>query len=177
MVHSIIFLCVEQMHPSPLFASRKQIELYEESLAHLEQRLQNGLKYAEEYHTGRYNGVRTDIEDQRRLHEEQTNKMRDEYEDKLERMRSGYVAALETLKNDQLAAIKAIRETKLIEFATVQDGSSYLHTLKSASSQLSEATENLQSMRTNMETNVERLHVEKEAQLNAREQRLNGILY
>lgn len=140
----------------------------------LEQRLQNGLKYAEDYHSSKYNVLKTDMDEQKQQHEDQINKMRAEYEEKLTIMRSSYTTALDSMKSDQLAAIETIRQTKLIEFATVQDSTSYLQSLKSASNNLSEATENLQMIRTNMEANVERLHTEKEIQLTAREQRLNG---
>lgn len=153
------------------------MELYEESLAQMEQRLQSGTKHIEDYHLNRYQLLKTDMNEQKQKFQEQIEKISTDYEEKIANDRLSYTKALETMKNDQITAIETIRQTKLLEYATVQDGSSVLHSLKSASDFLTEATGNLQSMRTNMETNIERLHTEKELQLNAREQRLNGSLY
>lgn len=63
-----------------------------------------------------------------------------------------------------------------MEFALVQDSSSYFQTLKSASGYLETASEDLQTIRTDMETKIERIHQEREVQLTAREKRIEGIL-
>lgn len=159
------------------YLHRKQMELYEESLAQMEQRLQSGTKHIEDYHLNRYQLLKTDMDEQKQRFKEQIEKISMDYEEKIANDRLNYTKALEMLKNDQIAAIETIRQTKLLEFATVQEGSSVLQSLKSASVFLTEATGNLQTMRTNMETNIERMHTEKELQLNSREQRLNGTLY
>lgn len=114
------------------------------------------------------------MEAQQQKYEDQISKLSKDYEEKIEKLRSSYSNDIEALKNDQRMAVENIRQSKLLEFATIQENGSYLNTLKSASGYLSEANDNLRSMRTNIESNIERLHTEKEIQLAAKEQRLNG---
>lgn len=73
--------------------------------------------------------------------------------------------------------IENIRQSKLLEFSVVQENGSYLATLKNASSYLENASDNLQALRTDMEDKIERLHKEREIQLEVREKRLEGSTF
>lgn len=60
-----------------------------------------------------------------------------------------------------------------MEFALVQDNSSYLDALKSASGYLETASEDLQTIRVDLEVKLERAHKDREIQLEVREKRIN----
>lgn len=59
-----------------------------------------------------------------------------------------------------------------MEFSVVQENSSYLQTLKSASTYLETASEDLQTIRIDFQNKIEKMHQEREIQLAAREKRL-----
>lgn len=65
------------------------------------------------------------------------------------------------------------RQSKLMEFALVQDNSSYLDALKSASGYLETASDDLQTIRVDLETKLERAHKDREIQLEIREKKMN----
>ncbi|XP_031622610.1 interaptin [Contarinia nasturtii] len=152
---------------------KKQIMLLEESLGSLEKRLREEIKSTEAYHLNKITALQTDIESQRQKYEDNIEKLINDYEKQIEKIRLNYEQDLEVLKNEQRSTIENIRQAKLYEFATLQESGSYLSTLKSASDNLEHATDNLQSMRVNITSTIERIHSEREVQLNAKEQRLN----
>lgn len=65
------------------------------------------------------------------------------------------------------------RQSKMMEFALVQDNSSYLDALKSASGYLETASEDLQTIRADLETKLERAHKDREIQLEIREKKIS----
>lgn len=129
----------------------------------LEKRLREEIKSTEAYHLSKI-----------RKYEENTKKLMNDYEKQIEKLRLNFENDLETLTNDQRSTIENIRQVKLFEFAALQESGSYLNTLKSASDHLEHATGNLESMRTNITSTIERIHDEREAQLNIKESNLNG---
>lgn len=156
---------------------RKQIALLEENLESLEKRLREEIKSTENYHLSKINALQTEMETKQIKHDEQIEKLITDYEKQIEKLRMNYEQDLEALKNDQRSTIENIRQAKLFEFAALQESGSYLNTLKSASDNLEHATDNLQSMRTNIDSTIERMHNERDIQLEAKEKRLNGDLY
>lgn len=155
---------------------RKQISLLEENLECLEKRLRDEIKSIETYHFNKIRNLQTDIDHQQHKYEEHIEKLITDYDKQIERLRLNYEQDLEALKNEQRSTIENIRHAKLLEFAAVQESGSYLQTLKSASNNLEQATDNLQTMRTNIDSNIERIYEEKEIHLAAKEKRLNGKL-
>lgn len=143
----------------------------------LEKRLREEIKSTENYHLNKITSLQTDIQDHQHKYEENIKKLIEEYEKQIEKLRYNYENDLESLKNDQRLTIENIRQAKLYEFSAMQESGSYLNTLKIASDQLEDATGNLKSMRTNITSTIERIHDEREAKLNAMEQRLNGNRY
>lgn len=114
------------------------------------------------------------MDNQQQKYEEHIKKLIDDYEKQIDKLRLNYENELESQKNDQRSTIENIRQAKLFEFAALQESGSYLNTLKSASNQLENATGSLESMRTNITSTIERIHDEREVQLNAKEHRLGG---
>lgn len=104
------------------------------------------------------------------------NNLRQEQDDLLLKLRKTHEIEIETMRSEHHTMIQNIRESKLLEFAVVQENGSYLSTLKSASSQLENASENIQTLRLEMEEKVDRLHREREIQLEIKEKRLTGNL-
>lgn len=154
----------------------KQVKLLEENLESLEQRLRSENESIANYYNTKLSAVAADAEAQQNKYEEQITKIIAEYEKKVEKLRLEYEADIETIKNDQRMSIENIRQAKLYEFSALQESGSYLSTLKAASTQLETATDHLQSMRLNIDTNIERINTEKSVQLEAKEQRLNGVV-
>lgn len=124
----------------------------------------------------KFNLLNVDLETQRHKYEEHIAKITAENEKQNEKLRIAHVAEIESIKNDFKATIENIRQSKLYEFAALHESSSYLNTLKSASENLESATDNLQAMRSNIDSNIERLHTERDIQLNIKEKRLNGTI-
>lgn len=153
---------------------RKQIDLIEENLENQAKRLRDEIKSMETYYLNKIATMQTDMDSQQHKYQDHLEKLIGDYEKQIERIRLNYEHELEALQNDQRSTIENIRQVKLFEFAAMQESGSYLHTLKSASENLEHATDNLQSMRTNIDTTIERIHAEKEIHLEAKEKRLNG---
>lgn len=160
-----------------VYIHRKQIAILEENFEKLEQRFRAEIESIEHHHLDKFNLLNADMETQQHKYEEQIAKLTAEYEKHNEKVRIAHEAEIESMKNDCRATIENIRQSKLYEFATLHEGSSYLNTLKSASENLESATDNLQAMRSNIDANIERLHAEREIQLNIKEKRLNGMIY
>lgn len=166
-----------QIYYKKILFFRKQIALLEENLESLEKRLRDEIKSTESYHLSKINALQTEMETKQIKHDEQIEKLIADYEKQIEKLRINYEQDLEALKNDQRSTIENIRQAKLFEFAALQESGSYLNTLKSASDNLEHATDNLQSMRTNIDSTIERMHNERDVQLEAKEKRLNGDFY
>lgn len=97
-----------------------------------------------------------------------------EYENQLSTLREMHRNYIEQLSNDQKTMIDNLRQAKAMEVNMMQESSSYLSTLKNASSRLESAGENLETMRQTIDTNVGLIHNERGMQLEAREKRLEG---
>lgn len=141
----------------------------------MEQRFRSEIESIEHHHMEKFNFLNVDLETQRKKYEEQIAKLTAAYEKQNKTLRIAHEAEIESMKNDLRATIENIRQSKLYEFAAIHESSSYLNTLKSASENLESATDNLQAMRSNIDSNIERLHAEREIQLNIKEKRLNGM--
>ena len=68
----------------------------------------------------------------------------------------------------------SFRQSKLLEFSVVQENSSYLQTLRSASSVLETAGEDFQTIRMDFQEKIDNIHQNREIQLSAREKRIEG---
>lgn len=157
------------------FFGRKQIQLLESNLERLEQRLHAENKSIEEYYTKKLLVLETDKADIVRKFDEQTTDMVANHEKQLTKLRASHETEIDHMKNDQRMVIENIRQSKLLEFSAIQENGSYLATLRNASSYLETASDNLQTLRTNIDSNIERVNAEREAQLEAREKRVEGI--
>lgn len=157
------------------FVNRKQVKLLEENLECLEHRLRGENESIASYYNTKMNALSSEADTQQRKYEEQISKIIADYEKRMEKLRFDYDADIEAIKNDQRMTIENIRQAKLYEFGALQESGSYLNTLKAASIQLETASDNLKSMRTSMDFNIERVQAERTAQLAAKEDRLNGL--
>lgn len=151
---------------------KKQIHLLEENLEMLEQRLRAENKFVEEHYGQKLAALEADKSELVRRYEERVASLLSEHESQLAKVRDGHRSDVDQLKSDQQAAIDNIRQAKAMEVAMAQEGSSYLATLKSASNYLESAGESLQTMRQEIDVNIDRLHKDRELQLDAREKRV-----
>lgn len=154
---------------------RKQIQLLENNLENLEQRLRDENKSIVEYYSAKLTMLDADKAEIVRKCDEHVAELIANHEKQLTKLRASHEFEIEQMKTDQRTVIENIRQSKLLEFAVLQENGSYLSTLRNASSYLETASDNLQTLRTNIDTNIERVNVERETQLEAREKRLEGM--
>lgn len=98
-----------------------------------------------------------------------------EYEDNLKKLKENYKSEIDTLRAEHKTMIENIRQSKLLEFAVVQDNTSYLQTLKSASSNLENVSGDLQTLRDELYSRIEIAHKERDAKLESRERAIEGL--
>lgn len=151
------------------------MRLLENNLESLEQRLRAENKSIEEYYTKKLVVLEADKAEIVRKCDEQLTELVTNHEKQLAKLRASHEAEIEQMNNDQRISIENIRQSKLLEFAVIQENGSYLSTLRSASSYLETASDNLQSLRANIDTNIERVNAERESNLEAREKRVEGM--
>lgn len=175
---------------------RKQMECVEENLNKLETRLRQENTNLEEFYGKKMDELigdkvhcvqehdelvrrmideRASLRDQLKTqHAQEIGQIRSDHMEMIEHMR--YVASvIEYIQNVLPIFYYKISKSKNLEFALVQENSSYLETLKSASGYLETASEDLQNIRVDFEAKIERIHQEREIQLLAREKRCEGI--
>lgn len=131
-------------------------------------------KSQEEYYVKQIACLKNENEDLISKYDDRIAQMNSENENILKKLRSDYETEIENNKNDHRMMIENIRSSKLLEFSVVQENGSYLNTLKNASKNLEYASDNLQTLKVEMESNIERLLNEREVQLDAREKRSEG---
>lgn len=156
---------------------RKQIEMLEENMKSLESRLRNENRSVEEYYLKKINTLESDYTDIVKKYHAEIEELSKVHENIQQKARKNYEQEIETIRTEHQGMIENIRQSKLLEFSVVQENGSYLATLKNASSYLENASDNLQALRTDMEDKIERLHKEREIQLEVREKRLEGSTF
>lgn len=156
---------------------RKQIELLEQNLTSTEQRLRAENKSLEEFYVNKMTLLETDKDTALKKFEEKLTELVESQERTLAKMRESHLEEIEALKNDHRSSIANIRESRMLEFSAVQENGSYLSTLRNASTFLETASDNLQTIRVDMEAKIDRIHHERETHLEVRERRLEGELH
>lgn len=141
----------------------------------MEQRLRAESKSIEEYYTNKIQVLDADKADIVRKYNDRLAELIATHEKQLTKLRTAHETEIDQTKHDHRTVIENIRQSKLLEFAVMQENGSYLSTLRSASGVLETAGDNLQTLRDTIDTNIERVNVERESQLEAREKRVEGM--
>lgn len=107
------------------------------------------------------------IENERKIKE-----LQEFYEKVITKLKDSQEEQMETIKSDHKNMIDNIREWKLHEFSIIQDSSSYLQTLQTASNYLENASGNIQSLKDGLKDKIDSVHSLRTIQLETREKRL-----
>lgn len=149
--------------------------MLEENLIRLETRLLNGNKSLEEYYEKKVATLETELNATIQKSVEENRLLIENHDSSLQRLRKIHENELDIMRSEHQTMIQNIRESKLLEFSIVQENGSYLTALKNASGYLESASGDLQGLRVDMEEKIDRLHRDREIQLEVREKRLEGI--
>lgn len=156
------------------FLNRKQIQMLEDNLANMESRLRDENKFLEEYYVKKLNTLETELNDINQKYIDENHQLSENHYTVLDKLRKSHEHDIELTRTEHQTMIQNMRESKLMEFSIVQENGSYLATLKNASNYLENASGDLQALRIEMEDKIDRMHKEREIQLDVREKRLEG---
>lgn len=131
---------------------KKQIQLLEDQVRQVEDRLRQENKALEEFYKNKLD-----------LSESDKRQMIEKYEQKLT-----------DLKEDHQKAISHLKESKLMELSQMQDSFSYLDHLKTAAKYMETATGDIESLRVTINERIETIHKDKERDLERREKRVEA---
>lgn len=148
--------------------------MLEENLANLESRFRDENKFLEEYYVKKLTTLETELIDISKKYVDEMRQLNENHDKILDKLRTSHENEIELTRIEHRTMIQNIRESKLLEFSIVQENGSYLATLKNASNYLENATGDLQALRIDMEDKIDRVHKEREIQLDVREKRLEG---
>ncbi|XP_037908987.1 fas-binding factor 1 homolog isoform X2 [Hermetia illucens] len=148
---------------------RKQIQVLEENYQNAENRLKDEIKNIQEHYSKKLDMLESEKKDIIAGYETKLKDAANEYEDNLKKLKENYKSEIDTLRAEHKTMIENIRQSKLLEFAVVQDNTSYLQTLKSASSNLENVSGDLQTLRDELYSRIEIAHKERDAKLESRE--------
>lgn len=95
-------------------------------------------------------------------------------EDLIERLRTKHEKDMHNIQKDHELMISNIRDSKLLEFTIVSENNSYLQTLKTATSNLQNASGDLHTLKDILREDSGNLQTERDILLQAREKNLEG---
>ncbi|XP_059608194.1 trichohyalin [Phlebotomus argentipes] len=167
--HEEELLLMERSH-------KKQISVLEETLQSLENRLKSENSSLEEFFARKLAKLEEEKVGLVREAEEKLDDMKTSHRDALATLRSGYESDLEHIREDHKRIVENIRESKLMEFSVVQENSSYLQQLKTASSYLETASGNIETLRETIDERINVVTAEKTRELEAKERNLEEQL-
>ncbi|KAG4070377.1 hypothetical protein HA402_006519 [Bradysia odoriphaga] len=151
---------------------KKQISLSEENMEKLENRLRSENKNLEEFYEKK---IETLNEEKVKVLESYEAKIAElilSNEKSLAKVRSDYEDELKMVRNDHKVSIEIMRQSKLLEFGVVQENSSYLQTLQSASAYLESAGGNIEAIRDDLHKKLEIAHAERERRISVEEKKI-----
>lgn len=151
------------------------MRLLEENMELFGQRLRDENKSIVEFYDRKLTTLKSEQIECIEKYEKHLSELREQCEKQLTDERERHRNDLEQLQRDQQMIIENIRQAKLMEVAVIQESGSYLTTLKNASTFLESANSDLHSLKMTMDDNVERIQVEREAKLTAREKQIEGL--
>ncbi|XP_055371996.1 putative leucine-rich repeat-containing protein DDB_G0290503 [Condylostylus longicornis] len=154
---------------------KKQIQLLEDNLEIVEKRLQTEIISLQEFYSKKLNDIEVEKQKLVNEYEEKLRNLKENYEKNIADLKLDYENSIENLKSDHKSTIEAIRESKLMEFAVVQDNTSYLQILRNASTNLENVSGNLQNLRDEMYNKIDLEYKEREDKLMQKEKKLNDL--
>lgn len=155
---------------------KKQISVLEETLQSLENRLKSENTSLEEFYTRKIAKLEEEKKSFVKEAEGHLEELRITHRDTVVSLRSGYESDLQNLKEDHKKIVENIRESKLMEFSVIQENSSYIQQLKTASTFLESASGNIENLKETIDERISGIAADRARELEARERQLEEQL-
>ncbi|XP_055691186.1 cingulin-like protein 1 [Lutzomyia longipalpis] len=151
---------------------KKQISVLEETLQSLENRLKSENTSLEEFYMRKLSKLDEEKTTLVKEAEERLEELKVHQKEALETMRIGYETDIQHLREDHKRIIENIRESKLMEFSVMQENSSYIQQLKTASSFLESASGNIENLKETLNERISGIEADKARELEAKERQM-----
>lgn len=151
---------------------KKQIQLLEDQLQQIEERLKQENKTLEEFYKRKLNLLEADKQETIDKYEKKLAEFKEDSMLTINNLKANHQATVEELKLDQQKAISHLKDSKLMELSQFEDRFSYLDHLKSAAKYMETATGDIESLRVTINERIETIHKDKERELERREKRV-----
>lgn len=161
--------------PSLSQVTKNKSKLLEQAMEKTEERLKAENKSLQEYYFNKIG----DLENEKQhIIDESKRKLKEakeEYEATIEELKKKYENEVQTMDQHYRDMVKSIRESKMLEFAMVQENSTYVDTLKNAYKTLENANDGLEGIRDMLGNKIDDVYSVRQAQLEAREKKLEQM--
>ncbi|GAB0087846.1 hypothetical protein DMENIID0001_022000 [Sergentomyia squamirostris] len=155
---------------------KKQISVLEETLSSLEERLKRENSGLEDFYTKKLEKLQEEKLFLLKEAEEKLVQLKADHKETLATLRQTYESDVENLKTDHQRMVENIRQSKIMEFAVVQENSSYIQQLKTASTYLESASGNIESLRETIDERITKISDEKMREFEVKERKLEDEL-
>lgn len=154
---------------------KKRITLMEENMESMERRYKSEIESLEKFHGDKIKSISDERENVISNFETKIRMMEESHQIFIDKLKRSYESDLEMLKKHYEEMMQNIRKSKFMEFAIMEESSAYTDMMKRASSNLQNASGDIQSLHDVIQEKLSVLERDKEIQLNAREKRLEGM--
>lgn len=153
---------------------KKRLALMEENLESMERRYRNEISSMEMFHVDKIKSINDERENVISNFKTKIKMMEESHQNFIDKLKSSYESDLEMLKRHYEEMMQNIRKSKFMEFAIMEESSSYADMMKRASSHLQNASGDIQTLHDVIQDKLTILERDKEIHLDAREKRLEG---
>jgi len=155
---------------------KKRITLMEENLESMERRYKSEIESLETFHSDKIKSISDERENVISNFQSKIKMMEESHQNFIDKLKQSYESDLEMLKRHYEEMMQNIRKSKFMEFAIMEESSSYADMMKRASSHLQNASGDIQSLHDVLQEKLGTLERDRDIMLNSREKRLEGML-
>ncbi|CAG9806295.1 unnamed protein product [Chironomus riparius] len=151
---------------------KKRIALMEENLESMERRYKSEIEALETFHSHKIKSISDERENVISNFQSKIKMMEESHQNFIDKLKQSYESDLEMLKRHYEEMMQNIRKSKFMEFAIMEESSSYADMIKRASSHLETASGDIQSLHDVLQEKLGTLERDRDIMLNSREKRL-----
>ncbi|XP_070493942.1 calponin homology domain-containing protein DDB_G0272472-like [Chironomus tepperi] len=151
---------------------KKRISLMEENLESMERRYKTEIEALETFHSHKIKSISDERENVISNFQSKIKMMEESHQNFIDKLKQSYESDLEMLKRHYEEMMQNIRKSKFMEFAIMEESSSYADMMKRASSHLQNASGDIQSLHDVLQEKLSTLERDRDIMLNSREKRL-----
>ena len=156
---------------------KKRIALMEENLESMERRYKSEIEALEKFHGDKIKSINDERENVISNFEKKIKMMEESHQNFIDKLKQSYESDLEMLKRHYEEMMQNIRKSKFMEFAIMEESSSYADMIKRATSNLQNASGDIQSLHDVLQEKLSTLERDRDIMLNSREKRLEGMCF